>query len=82
MIRIDRWSKRWLGSGILDERKYPDPDRFDIRRKPSGHLAFGRGEHVRIGMNLARIRMRSLFEALSRPRPSGRCRVGPAKRPS
>ena len=51
---------------ILDhlERKYPDPDRFDIRRKPSDHLAFGRGEHVCIGMNLARIQMRALFEAL------------------
>jgi cytochrome P450 len=52
------------GSANRDERKYPDPDRFDIRRKPSDHLAFGRGEHVCIGMNLARIQMRALFEAL------------------
>lgn len=35
-----------------------------MRRKPSDHLAFGRGEHVCIGMNLARIEMRALFEAL------------------
>jgi cytochrome P450 len=52
------------GSANRDERKYPDPDRFDIRRKPSDHLAIGRGEHVCIGMNLARIQMRALFEAL------------------
>jgi cytochrome P450 len=52
------------GSANRDERKYPDPDRFDIRRKPSDHLAFGHGEHVCIGMNLARIQMRALFEAL------------------
>ena len=54
------------GSANRDERKYPDPDRFDIRRKPSDHLAFGRGEHVCIGMNLARIEMGALFEALIR----------------
>ncbi|WP_371793713.1 cytochrome P450 (plasmid) [Streptomyces sp. NBC_01471] len=52
------------GAANRDERKYPDPDRFDVRRKPSDHLAFGRGEHVCIGMNLARIEMRALFEAL------------------
>jgi cytochrome P450 len=52
------------GSANRDERKYPDPDRFDIRRKPSDHLAFGRGEHVCVGMNLARIEMGALFEAL------------------
>jgi cytochrome P450 len=54
------------GSANRDERKYPDPDRFDIRRKPSDHLAFGRGEHVCIGMNLARIEIGALFEALIR----------------
>jgi cytochrome P450 len=52
------------GSANRDERKYPDPDRFDVRRKPSDHLAFGRGEHVCIGMNLARIEIRALLEAL------------------
>ena len=28
-----------------DERHFPDPDRFDIRRSPSDHLAFGHGIH-------------------------------------
>ncbi len=52
------------GSANRDERKYPDPDRFDIHRKPSDHLAFGHGEHVCVGMNLARLQMRALFGAL------------------
>ncbi|MFF4748669.1 cytochrome P450 [Streptomyces sp. NPDC002514] len=34
------------GSANRDERQYPDPARFDITRRPSDHLAFGRGEHV------------------------------------
>lgn len=52
------------GAANRDERKYPNPNRFDVRRKPSDHLAFGHGEHVCIGMNLARIEMRALLEAL------------------
>jgi cytochrome P450 len=52
------------GSANRDERKYPDPERFDIARKPSDHLAFGRGEHACIGMQLARMEMTALFEAL------------------
>jgi cytochrome P450 len=52
------------GSANRDERKYPDPNRFDVYRKPSDHLAFGRGEHVCIGMHLARIEMQALLEAL------------------
>lgn len=52
------------GSGNRDERKYPDPTRFDVLRKPSDHLAFGYGEHSCVGMNLARLEMRLLVEAL------------------
>jgi cytochrome P450 len=54
------------GSANRDERKYPDPERFDISRKPSDHLAFGRGEHACIGMQLARLEMSALLQALSR----------------
>ncbi|MGW7754554.1 cytochrome P450 [Streptomyces violaceusniger] len=52
------------GAANRDGRKYPDPARFDIRRKPSDHLAFGRGEHVCVGMNLARIEMSALLRSL------------------
>ena len=54
-----------FGSGNRDERKYPDPHRFDVRRKPSDHLAFGHGVHACVGMNLARLEIRLLLEALA-----------------
>jgi cytochrome P450 len=52
------------GSANRDERKYPDPERFDIRRMPSDHLAFGRGEHMCVGMQLARLEMSALLRSL------------------
>jgi cytochrome P450 len=53
------------GSANRDERHYPDPTRFDITRRPSDHLAFGRGEHVCVGIHLARLEMTALFERLA-----------------
>ncbi|MCF7549454.1 cytochrome P450 [Pseudonocardia sp. WMMC193] len=53
------------GAANRDPRKYPDPARFDITRRPSDQLAFGRGEHVCIGMNLARLEMSALLERLA-----------------
>src|SRR5439155_1195136 len=32
-----------VGSANRDERRFPDPDRFDIHRKPGGHLTFSYG---------------------------------------
>jgi cytochrome P450 len=55
----------FYGSGNRDERKYPDPDRFDVRRRPGDHLAFGAGPHACVGMNLARMEMLALFTALA-----------------
>jgi cytochrome P450 len=52
------------GSANRDERKYPDPERFDVTRRPSDHLSFGRGEHVCVGMQLARLEMSALLRAL------------------
>src|SRR4029077_3441782 len=34
-----------FGSANRDERKFPDPDTFDIERRPLGHLGFGSGKH-------------------------------------
>ncbi|MCC4315187.1 cytochrome P450 [Streptomyces malaysiensis] len=52
-------------SANRDERHYPNPTRFDITRRPSDHLAFGRGEHVCVGMHLARLEMSTLLERLA-----------------
>jgi len=56
----------FYGAANRDERKYPDPDRFDVLRRPGDHLGFGAGPHACVGMNLARIEMIALFTALAR----------------
>jgi cytochrome P450 len=54
-------------SGNRDERKFPDADRFDIRRRIDHHLAFGYGIHFCMGAALARLEGRvALDEVLKR----------------
>jgi cytochrome P450 len=49
-------------SGNRDERRYPDPDRFDVRREFEFHLGFGFGRHVCLGATLARLESRIAIE--------------------
>jgi cytochrome P450 len=54
-------------SGNRDDRKFPDGDRFDIRRRIDHHLAFGYGLHFCLGAALARLEGRvALDEVLNR----------------
>lgn len=55
----------YYGAANRDERKYPEPDRFDVTRNPTDHVGFGAGPHACVGMNLARLEMRALFEELA-----------------
>lgn len=52
------------GSANRDEHKWDRPEIFDIRRKPSDHLAFGHGVHMCAGMQLARMQLLAIIEAL------------------
>jgi len=50
------------GSGNRDERQYPNPDSYDIARKPRGHLGFGGGVHACLGTAIARLSAKIAFE--------------------
>ncbi|MER7956234.1 cytochrome P450 [Streptomyces sp. NPDC096030] len=59
-----------LAATDRDPKRFPEPDRFDIRREPRGHLAFGHGIHYCLGAPLARleggIAIRTLLERFPR----------------
>lgn len=53
-----------LPSANRDERRYADPDRFDIQRDASDHLAFGGGIHRCVGANLAMLEIGTVLQAI------------------
>ena len=56
-----------VASANRDDRRWADPDRFDIHRKISQHLTFGLGTHYCLGASLARLEARiALEEVLTR----------------
>src|ERR1700754_4520514 len=53
----------WYVSSNRDEEKFDDPDRFDVRREPNEHQAFGAGgRHFCLGTALARLELNILLE--------------------
>ncbi len=64
-----------LGSANRDERKFSEPERFDVTRNPQDHVAFGYGIHYCLGAPLARLEGRIALEALLFDCPPFTCPV-------
>jgi len=58
-----------IGAANRDERAIADPARFDVRRAPNPHLAFGWGAHFCLGASLARMETRIAFEEIAKRLP-------------
>ncbi|HXQ44297.1 MAG TPA: cytochrome P450 [Acidimicrobiales bacterium] len=54
----------WWASANRDEDVFDEPFRFDVRRLPNPHVAFGYRSHFCLGANLARMEIRIMLEEL------------------
>lgn len=50
------------GAANRDERKFPNPDVFDVTRKAKGHVGMGGGVHSCLGSAIARLGIKTAME--------------------
>ena len=56
----------FVGAANRDPRKYEQPERYDIRRRGAGSVAFGTGIHACVGQVMARLEAELVLDALAR----------------
>lgn len=64
-----------LPAANRDPLRFDNPDRLDLRRTATGHVAFGHGIHQCLGQQLARVELRTALPALFRRFPDLRLAV-------
>jgi cytochrome P450 len=68
-----------LAGANRDPAHFADPERFDIRRDPNPHLAFGAGAHFCVGAPLARLELRAALAAVTARFPGLRLAISPGE---
>lgn len=63
-------------SANFDESVFDDPERFDIKRDPNSHVAFGFGTHFCMGNQLARLELSLMTERVLQRLPDLRLADG------
>ena len=71
-----------LASANRDERRWAEPDRFDLGRADTGHLSFGGGVHFCLGAPLARLELETTLTELARTEPELRVVPPAVRRPT
>jgi cytochrome P450 len=64
VIPAGEWVLPATSSANRDPAQFPDPDRLDLGRETSGHVAFGHGVHYCLGAPLARMEAEVALGAL------------------
>jgi 4-methoxybenzoate monooxygenase (O-demethylating) len=70
----------FLAAANRDPDRWQDPERFDITRKPIGHVAFGFGIHQCLGQMVARLEMELVLTELLKRFKSIRLAGSPQRR--
>jgi len=67
-VMIPKDTQVWamLAAANRDPEMFPDPDRFDIERDASEHVAFGGGAHFCVGYRLAELEGQAAIGTLAR----------------
>jgi cholest-4-en-3-one 26-monooxygenase len=59
----------YYSSANRDEEIFQNAMTFDVGRNPNDHIAFGIGQHSCLGLNLARLEIKLMFEEILRRMP-------------